>query len=111
AIADLTGKWEMAEPDILVDFLTFPISTGQEETRRDAIQTIEAIRALKASHPNVQTTLGLSNVSFGLSPAPPPVFTPVFLNECVEAGLSSAILHASKILPMSRVPDEQREVA
>jgi 5-methyltetrahydrofolate--homocysteine methyltransferase len=110
-IADLTQNWGMAEPDILVDFLTFPISTGQEETRRDAIETIEAIRALKASHPNVQTTLGLSNVSFGLSPAARQVLNSVFLNECVQAGLTSAIVHASKILPMSRIPDEQREVA
>jgi len=110
-IADLTQNWGMAEPDVLVDFLTFPISTGQEETRRDAIETIEAIRALKASHPNVQTTLGLSNISFGLSPAARQVLNSVFLNECVEAGLTSAIVHASKILPMSRIPDEQREVA
>ena len=59
----------------------------------------------------MQTTLGLSNVSFGLSPAARQVLNSVFLHECVEAGLDSAIVHASKILPMSKIPDEQREVA
>src|SRR6478752_7485187 len=110
-IADLTSRWGMRTSDILVDCLTFPIATGQEETRRDAIETIEAIRELKRRHPEVQTTLGLSNVSFGLNPAARQVLNSVFLHECVEAGLDSAIVHASKILPMSKIPDEQREVA
>jgi 5-methyltetrahydrofolate--homocysteine methyltransferase len=110
-IADLTGRWGMRTSDILVDCLTFPIATGQEETRRDAIETIEAIRELKRCHPDVQTTLGLSNVSFGLNPAARQVLNSVFLHECVQAGLDSAIVHASKILPMSKIPDEQREVA
>ncbi len=110
-ITDLTVNWGMAESDIMVDCLTFPIATGQEETRRDGIETINAIRTLKQTHPDVQTTLGLSNVSFGLSPAARQVLNSVFLHECVEAGLDSAIVHASKILPMSKIPDEQREVA
>ena len=59
----------------------------------------------------MQTTLGVSNVSFGLNPAARQVLNSVFLHECVEAGLDSAIVHASKILPMARIPDEQREVA
>jgi len=110
-IRDLTENWGMRVEDILVDCLTFPISTGQEETRRDAIETIEAIRELKRRYPAVQTTLGLSNVSFGLNPAARQVLNSVFLHECVNAGLDSAIVHASKILPMSKIPDEQREVA
>ncbi len=110
-IRDLTTNYGMKVEDILVDTLTFPIATGQEETRRDGIETIEAIRQLKALHPTVQTTLGLSNVSFGLNPAARQVLNSVFLHECVQAGLDSAIVHASKILPMSRIPDEQREVA
>ena len=110
-IADLTGRWGMRTSDILVDCLTFPIATGQEETRRDAIETIEAIRELKRRHPDVQTTLGLSNVSFGLNPAARQVLNSVFLHECVEAGLDSAIVHASKILPMSKIPDAQRDIA
>ncbi|MEI2727746.1 MAG: methionine synthase [Candidatus Nanopelagicales bacterium] len=110
-IEDLTGNWGMNVSDIMVDALTFPIATGQEETRRDGIETIEAIRQIKALYPEVQTTLGLSNVSFGLNPAARQVLNSVFLNECRDAGLDSAIVHASKILPMSRIADEQREVA
>jgi 5-methyltetrahydrofolate--homocysteine methyltransferase len=116
AIADrlirtLTEQWGMRESDILVDCLTFTLATGQEESRRDGIETIEGIRRLKESHPDVQTTLGLSNVSFGLNPAARQVLNSVFLHECVRAGLDSAIVHASKILPMSKIPNEQREVA
>ena len=110
-IEDLTGRWGMRVEDIIVDCLTFPIATGQEETRRDALETIEAIRELKRRYPNVQTTLGVSNVSFGLNPAARIVLNSVFLNECVNAGMDSAIVHASKILPMARIPAEQREVA
>lgn len=110
-IKDLTTNWGMSVESILVDTLTFPIATGQEETRRDGIETIDAIRTLKTLYPSVQTTLGLSNVSFGLNPAARQVLNSVFLHECVEAGLDSAIVHASKILPMSRIPDEQRAVA
>ncbi len=110
-IEDLTGNWGMHTSDILVDCLTFPVSTGQEETRRDALETIEAIRRLRARYPEVNFTLGVSNVSFGLNPAARQVLNSVFLHECVQAGLTSAIVHASKILPMSKIPDEQREVA
>ncbi|TMR09579.1 methionine synthase [Nonomuraea turkmeniaca] len=110
-IEDLTGNWGMRVEDIIVDCLTFPIATGQEETRRDGLETIEAIRELKRRYPGVQTTLGLSNISFGLNPAARMVLNSVFLNECVNAGLDSAIVHASKILPMARIPDEQRQVA
>ena len=66
---------------------------------------------MKRRHPDVQTTLGLSNISFGLNPAARVVLNSVFLNECIEAGLDSAIVHAAKIIPMARIPDEQREVA
>lgn len=110
-IADITGTWGLREQDIIVDCLTFPISTGQEETRRDGIETIEAIRELKKRHPEVHTTLGLSNISFGLNPAARQVLNSVFLNECIEAGLDSAIAHSSKILPMNRIDERQREVA
>ncbi|WP_406294314.1 methionine synthase [Embleya sp. NBC_00888] len=110
-ITALTGEWGIKVSDIIIDALTFPIGTGQEETRRDGIETIEAIREIKRRHPDVQTTLGLSNVSFGLNPAARIVLNSVFLNECIDAGLDSAIVHASKILPMARIPEEQREVA
>jgi 5-methyltetrahydrofolate--homocysteine methyltransferase len=110
-IADITTNWGVDESSILIDTLTFTICTGQEESRRDGIETIGAIRELKKRHPNVQTTLGLSNISFGLNPAARQVLNSVFLNECREAGLDSAIVHASKILPMNRIKDRQREVA
>jgi 5-methyltetrahydrofolate--homocysteine methyltransferase len=110
-IDDLVSTWGMAVEDVFVDCLTFTLATGQEESRRDAIETVEGIRQLKQRYPTVQTTLGVSNVSFGLNPAARQVLNSVFLHECVNAGLDSAIVHASKILPMSRIPDEQREVA
>ncbi|MBT2403756.1 MULTISPECIES: methionine synthase [unclassified Streptomyces] len=106
-IEDLTGNWGIHESDILIDTLTFTICTGQEESRKDGIATIEAIRELKRRHPDVQTTLGLSNISFGLNPAARVLLNSVFLDECVKAGLDSAIVHASKILPIARFDDEQ----
>ncbi|MGW9177406.1 vitamin B12 dependent-methionine synthase activation domain-containing protein, partial [Streptomyces decoyicus] len=110
-IADLTGNWGIHESDILIDCLTFTICTGQEESRKDGIATIEAIRELKKRHPDVQTTLGLSNISFGLNPAARIVLNSVFLDECVKAGLDSAIVHASKILPIARLEEEQVKAA
>ncbi|MEU5850044.1 methionine synthase [Saccharopolyspora shandongensis] len=110
-IEDMTTNWGLDKSAIIIDCLVFPITTGQEEVRKDAIETINAIRELKKRHPDVQTTLGLSNVSFGLNPAARQVLNSVFLNECREAGLDTAILNASKILPMNKIPDEQREVA
>jgi 5-methyltetrahydrofolate--homocysteine methyltransferase len=110
-IDDLVRDHGMRVEDIVVDTLTFPISTGQDEVRRDAIETIEAIRELKRRYPGVQTTLGISNVSFGLNAAARQVLNSVFLHECVQAGLDTAIVHASKILPMARIPDEHRGVA
>lgn len=110
-IADITGNWGLAEEDIIIDALTFPISTGQEEVRRDGIETIEAIRRIHEAHPEVHFTLGISNISFGLNPAARQVLNSVFLHECVQAGLDTAIVHASKILPMARIPEEHRKVA
>ena len=110
-INDLTENWGMRVDDILIDCLTFPIATGQEETRRDGIETLNAIKALKEEFPNVQTTLGVSNVSFGLNPAARIVLNSVFLAEAVKNGLDSAIVHPSKITPINRIPAEQLKVA
>jgi 5-methyltetrahydrofolate--homocysteine methyltransferase len=110
-IIDLRDNWGMNVGDILIDCLTFPIATGQEETRKDGIETIDAIRHLKAEFPEVQTTLGVSNVSFGLNPAARVVLNSVFLHECVQAGLDSAIVHPSKITPMARIDERQKQVA
>ena len=80
------GRWSTPltwdESSIFIDTLTFTICTGQEESRKDGIETIEAIRLLSQKHPNVQTTLGLSNISFGLNPAARQVLNSVFLHEC-----------------------------
>ena len=110
-INDLHDNWGMNIGDILIDCLTFPIATGQEETRKDGIETINAIRQLKSEFPEVQTTLGVSNVSFGLNAAARVVLNSVFLHECVQAGLDSAIVHPSKITPMARIDERQRQVA
>ena len=107
-IDTLVGDWGLRVEDIIVDCLTFPIATGQEETRRDAIETIAAIRDITAQYPGVHTTLGVSNVSFGLNPASRAVLNSVFLHEACEAGLDSAIIDAAKILPLASIPDEQR---
>ncbi|MFJ5234017.1 methionine synthase [Kitasatospora sp. NPDC088391] len=110
-IEQLGREYGIDESSILVDCLAFTLATGQEESRRDGIETIEAIRELKRRHPDVQTTLGLSNISFGLNPAARQVVNSVFLHECVEAGLDSAIVHAAKILPMNRIPEDRRQTA
>ena len=110
-IADLTENWGVSVGDIMIDALTFPIATGQEETRRDGLETIMAIKTLKEEFPEVQTTLGVSNVSFGLNPAARVVLNSAFLHECTVAGLTSAIVHPSKIMPIARIEPRQLEVA
>ena len=107
----LVGEWGMRVEDIIVDALTFPIATGQEETRRDGIETIEAIRQITAKYPGINTTLGVSNVSFGLNPAARMALNSVFLHEAVQAGLTSGIIDAAKIVPLASLPEEQRKVA
>ncbi|MDQ0676892.1 5-methyltetrahydrofolate--homocysteine methyltransferase [Arthrobacter pascens] len=107
----LVGEWGMRVEDIIVDALTFPVATGQEETRRDGIETIEAIRQITAKYPGINTTLGVSNVSFGLNPAARMVLNSVFLHEAVQAGLTSGIIDAAKIVPLASLPEEQRKVA
>jgi 5-methyltetrahydrofolate--homocysteine methyltransferase len=103
-------RYGLEPSDLIFDALTFPLSTGDDDLRGDAMATIEAIRRIKAELPGVYTTLGVSNVSFGLKPAARHVLNSVFIHECVQAGLDSAIVHAGKIIPLSRVPDEQRQV-
>ncbi|HEX3827888.1 MAG TPA: methionine synthase [Sporichthyaceae bacterium] len=107
----LVADWGMRVEDIFVDCLAFTIGAGLEESRKDGQETLEGIRLLKQRYPNVQTTLGLSNISFGLNPAARIVLNSVYLNEAQKAGLDSAIVHASKILPMARIPEERRNVA
>jgi 5-methyltetrahydrofolate--homocysteine methyltransferase len=110
-IDNLVNSWEMNVGDILIDCLTFPIATGQEETRRDGIETLAAIKELTTLYPDVQTTLGVSNISFGINPAARIVLNSVFLSEAVKNGLSSAIVHPSKITPIARIEPEILKVA
>ena len=97
--------------DIFFDALALPISTGIEEDRRNALETIEAIRRIKSELPGAFSILGVSNVSFGLSPASRIVLNSVFLHEAVAAGLDSAIVNASKIEPLNRIEEGQLKVA
>ena len=106
-----TGEYGIEPTDLIFDCLTFPLGSGQEDLRRDGIETIEAIRRVKAELPGVSTILGVSNVSFGLKPALRHVLNSVFLHECVEAGLDAAIVHAARIMPMHRIDDDVRELA
>jgi 5-methyltetrahydrofolate--homocysteine methyltransferase len=110
-IETLVNDWGLKVEDIIMDCLTFPIATGQEETRKDGIETIEAIREVNRLYPGVHTTLGVSNVSFGLNPVSRAVLNSVFLNEAYEAGLDTAIIDAAKIMPLASIPKEQLDVA
>ncbi|MEY3656548.1 MAG: methionine synthase [Actinomycetota bacterium] len=102
-----TERYGLSHSDLIFDALTFPIGTGDEDLRKDGIATLEAIKRIKDEIPGAYTTLGLSNVSFGLSPATRQVLNSVFLHEARQFGLDSAIVHASKILPLARIPEEQ----
>ena len=97
--------------DIFFDPLALPISTGIEEDRENAKSTIEAIKQIHAEMPEANIILGVSNVSFGLNPASRIVLNSIFLHECVEAGMNSAIVNASKILPLNRFNEHEIEVA
>jgi len=97
--------------DIFFDPLALPISTGIQEDRRNALETIEAIRQIKKDLPGAFTLLGVSNISFGLNPASRVVLNSVFLHDAVEAGLDAAIVNASKIEPLNRIGEDQLRVA
>lgn len=101
----------MDAADLLFDPLVLPISTGMESDRRSALETIEGVRLIARELPGCQTTVGLSNVSFGLKPQARVVLNSVFQHELREAGLTSAILHFSKILPKNKIPAHQWEAA
>ncbi len=111
AIRDLAvGRYGLTDEDLFFDALALPLSTGMEESRRDGIETIEAIRAIKRELPGTHTVLGISNVSFGLAPAARRVLNAVFLHECVAAGLDAAIVHAGRIAPLHKIDPASREI-
>ena len=104
-----TERYGLSAEDLIFDPLTFPLTTGDEDLRKDAIETLDALRRIKEELPGSRTVLGVSNISFGLNPAARRVLNSVFLHEAVEAGLDAAIVHAGKIEPLSQIPEEQRE--
>lgn len=110
-IRDLAAKYGIRDEDILFDPLVLPISTGIEEDRKNALETIEGTRLISQHLPKCFTVVGLSNVSFGLKPAARVVLNSAFLHELREAGLTGAIVHASKILPRNRIDDEKWNAA
>jgi 5-methyltetrahydrofolate--homocysteine methyltransferase len=111
AIHDIAvERYGIPPHDLFFDPLALTLATGIEESRRDGIETIEGIRSIKQSLPGVNTILGLSNVSFGLNPAARQALNSVFLHECQEAGLDAAIVHAARIVPVSRLPEEHVQV-
>ena len=110
-ITTLTSQYGMSPGDIMIDCLTYPIATGQQDVRRDAANTIEAVAALSSEFPAVHTLLGISNVSFGLKAAARVVLNSVFLDQCRKAGLDCAIVPAATIRPLDAIPVEQVEAA
>jgi len=111
AYEQATGQYGIPADDIFFDALALPISTGIEEHRRNALETIAGIRQIKTELPGAFTILGVSNISFGLTPASRIVLNSVFLHEAVAAGLDSAIVNASKIEPLNRIEERQLRVA
>ncbi|MEN8235214.1 MAG: methionine synthase [Actinomycetota bacterium] len=104
------GEYGLEDADLIFDPLTFPLTTGGDDLRRDAIETIEAVRMIKEAFPTSSTVLGISNVSFGLRPAARKALNSVFLHECLDAGLDAAIVHAGKIEPLHLIDSEQRTI-
>jgi 5-methyltetrahydrofolate--homocysteine methyltransferase len=111
-IARLCCEEHGLDPEALIfDCLTFTLTTGEEEWRGSAIETIEGIRRIKAEIQGVKTSLGISNVSFGVSPAARAVLGSVFLHHCVEAGLDLAMVNPNHITPYSEIPEAERALA
>jgi|LakMenEpi03Aug12_release.lakeMendotaPanAssembly.Ray.scaffolds.fasta_scaffold00025_120 5-methyltetrahydrofolate--homocysteine methyltransferase len=96
--------------ELFYDPLALPISTGIEEDRFNGAATVEAIRLIRERLPGVHVVLGVSNVSFGLSPAARIVLNSVFLHECCQAGMDAAIVSAAKILPLAKISEEHQQV-
>lgn len=105
-----TKKYGIKEEDLIFDTLTFTLGSGDEEFRRAGIETLEAIKLIKKELPKVSTSLGVSNISFGLSPHARHVLNSVFLHYALQYGLDMAIVHASKILPLYKISPEEQEI-
>jgi 5-methyltetrahydrofolate--homocysteine methyltransferase len=111
-IADIAvNEYGLHPEDLIFDTLTFPLTTGQEELRNDAVETIEGIRLIKQHLPGVMTALGVSNVSFGVGEAARGVLNSVFMYHAVQAGLDMAIVNPAHITPYAEIPEDQRKIA
>src|SRR3954462_10918335 len=111
-IRDIACDEHGLDPELLIfDALTFTLTTGDEEWKPSAVETIEGIRRIKSEIPGVKTSLGVSNVSFGVSPPARAVLNSVFLHHCVEAGLDLAMVNPNHITPYSEIPEEERQLA
>ncbi len=106
----VVGEYGIPPSDLMFDTLVFPLSTGQEQTRKSAIATFESIRLIKQNLPGALTHLGLSNCSFGLNPYTRQVLNSVYLHYALEYGLDSAILHAAKIMPLASIDEKGKEL-
>jgi 5-methyltetrahydrofolate--homocysteine methyltransferase len=106
----VVNEYGIPPTDLMFDTLVFPLSTGQEQTRKSALATFESIRLIKQNLPGALTHLGLSNCSFGLSPYTRQVLNSVYLHYALEYGLDSAILHAAKIMPLSSIDETGKEL-
>jgi 5-methyltetrahydrofolate--homocysteine methyltransferase len=111
-IRDIACGEHGLDPEALIfDVLTFTLTTGDEEWKPSAIETIEGIRAVKSELPGVKTSLGVSNVSFGVSPRARAVLNSVFLHHCTDAGLDLAMVNPNHITPYPEIPEDERELA
>jgi 5-methyltetrahydrofolate--homocysteine methyltransferase len=105
------GLHGLPSADLIFDPLTFTICTGNEDDRKLGLWTLEAIEAIARDLPECQIVLGLSNISFGLNPAARHVLNSVFLDHAIRRGLTGAIVHLSKIVPLHKIPEQEVEVA
>src|SRR3712207_4540629 len=110
-ITELCEGHGLDRESLIFDCLTFTLTTGDEEWRPSAVETIEGIRRIKEELPGVKTSLGVSNVSFGVSPRARAVLNSVFLHHCVDAGLDLAMVNPNHITPYPEIPEEERELA
>jgi 5-methyltetrahydrofolate--homocysteine methyltransferase len=107
----VVGEYGLVAEDLIYDDLTFTLATGDAEWVASAVETIEGIRLIKRELPGVYTSLGVSNVSFGLAPEARAVLNSVFLHHCVEAGLDMAIVNPAHVTPYAEIPEEERKLA
>jgi 5-methyltetrahydrofolate--homocysteine methyltransferase len=106
----VVNRHGMSPGDLIFDPLTFTIGSGDEASRDAGMQTLEGIALIKKHIPGVRTILGLSNISFGLDPYPRQILNSVYMAEAIKHGLDAAIVHASKIVPIHKLEDADREV-